>query len=150
MRADEFLKRVEFEPNTGCWLWSGAASSQGYPQVSVSGVRRVGTHVALEIFKGSYVPKGMMACHKCDTPSCVNPDHLFVGTHQDNMDDMNAKGRHHRWNGARAGSGNPRAKLTPEIVASIRQDPRTNRAIAKQYGVGHVLVCYIKNGVHWK
>lgn len=81
------------EPNTGCWLWSLSCPGFGYGRAK----RNIGT--SRNAHKLSYegffdeAPKGICVCHKCDTPACVNPDHLFLGTLQDNNKDRDAKGR---------------------------------------------------------
>lgn len=77
-------------------------------------------------------PPGMHVLHKCDTPSCVAPHHLFLGTQTDNNCDMYRKGRGYE----RSGHKNPRAKLTPEQVASIRKDRRPQHIIAQEFGIG--------------
>lgn len=89
---DRFFKYVHPEPNTGCWLWGGAAWKSGYGMLGVSGKLKKATHVYLQL-AGRPLPEGMLACHSCDFPPCVNPDHLFIGTQQDNLDDASAKGR---------------------------------------------------------
>jgi hypothetical protein len=80
------------EPFTGCWLWQRGTSNGGYPVVRFQGKTYSASHLAL-LAVGIRVPKGMDACHTCDTPLCVNPAHLFVGTRKDNMQDAKAKGR---------------------------------------------------------
>lgn len=82
------------DPSSGCWLWTGAMHSNGYGLMS-TGSRNslVRAHrLALEL-AGVAVPAGMDVCHRCDTPPCVNPSHLFVGSRLDNMRDAKRKGR---------------------------------------------------------
>lgn len=77
----------------GCWFWIGARDRKGYGRISVPPQKKKLVHRATWEMINGPIPKGMLLCHKCDTPSCVNPDHLFLGSHQDNADDMVAKGR---------------------------------------------------------
>lgn len=94
--ADRFWKFVSPEPNSGCWLWEGSTDKRGYGQLRLSssgpGSLAYATHVSLAL-AGRHVPSGKCACHHCDNPPCVNPDHLFIGTQLDNMRDAKAKGR---------------------------------------------------------
>lgn len=83
--------------------------------------------------------------HTCDVPSCVNPDHLFLGTQLANMRDMIAKGR----KVASPGERNGAAKLTAAQVQAIRQDPRSQSTIAKDYKVCQQQISHIKRGAHW-
>ena len=81
-----------------CWLWTGTKLSptdpkRFYGQIWHDGRLRRATHIALELHTGEPFPKGMFACHKCDNPQCVNPDHLFIGTPKDNAVDSSKKGR---------------------------------------------------------
>lgn len=80
---------------TSCWIWTGPRFKSGYGRASQGSKKRRAHRVAYEIFVGT-IPDGMHVLHKCDNPPCVNPEHLFLGTHIDNMRDMEAKGRA-RW-----------------------------------------------------
>lgn len=76
-----------------CWLWTGSKNRSGYGHLKVCR-RYVAVHrISWQIANGKAIPDGLLACHHCDTPLCVNPEHLFLGTHTDNMRDMHAKGR---------------------------------------------------------
>lgn len=80
----------------GCWLWNGTKDGGGYGQISTfRGEAPAKAHRVSWEMRNGEIPAGMSICHKCDTPSCVNPDHLFIGTQADNARDMVSKGR---WN----------------------------------------------------
>lgn len=96
-----------------CWLWTGLVSSKGYGKVTV-GAAVYAHRLAYELAHGP-IPAGMFVCHRCDNPRCVKPAHLFLGTLEDNVADMVAKGRQAR------GSRNHIAKLTEPLVAELRK-----------------------------
>ena len=81
------------EPNSGCWLWEGRVDRRGYGRLKEIGRKFLAAHRLSWTLHRSEIPPGMYVLHKCDTPLCVNPDHLFLGTHLDNMRDMVQKGR---------------------------------------------------------
>ena len=94
MTTGEFKSLVESleENSRGCKLWPFARNGKGYGSVLLNG-KQVRAHRASYILFKSKIPEGFFACHKCDCPPCVNPDHLFAGSHHENMYDMAKKGR---------------------------------------------------------
>ena len=112
---DRFWKKVRKTAEAGCWLWTGSTIKGGYGTIKVNGVVMLAHRVSW-ILAGRELPGSLWVLHDCDTPPCVNPDHLFLGTHQDNVDDKVQKGRSHRPTGEK----NPSAKLTRKQVEEIR------------------------------
>lgn len=138
------------EPNSGCWLWIANAFPSGYGQIKAKGKPRLAHRVSWELYNGP-IPEhdsyhGICVCHKCDNPSCVNPDHLFLGTQSDNVADQVKKGR----TNPPKGESQVNAKLTEADVLAIRADPRTYREIAPDYGITHPHVSDIKNRKRWR
>jgi hypothetical protein len=140
--VEQFYSFAIPEPNSGCWLWL-RGDWNGYAVFR----QRQATHFAWSLKHGRPFPRGMFACHSCDTRICVNPDHIFVGTHHDNMADMFAKGRNPKVNVA--GARNPGATMTEEQVRAIFADPRSSYAIARDYGVRPGTIWRIKTGKSW-
>ena len=91
---DRFERSYIPEPNSGCWIWLGAvAGRDDRPRFRENGIQVYASYTSWRQYKGE-VPAGLQILHRCDNPLCVNPDHLFLGTQQDNVQDMVAKGRH--------------------------------------------------------
>lgn len=127
-------------PESGCWLWGKSWNSAGYGQ-AYRGTKAVGAHrVVWEELIGP-IPAGLDLCHKCDTPPCCNPDHLFLGTRSDNLVDMVRKGR----GNARRGESAGRAVLSDAEVEEIRRDAggSTRAALARRYGVSPATISQI-------
>lgn len=145
--AERFERFVYTEPNTGCWLWGGSCKAGGYGHFGVSHGKIVAAHrVSYGLHIGP-IPECMVVCHRCDTPACVNPHHLFLGTPGDNSADRDAKGR------LAYGERNGRAKLTtPEAVEAHKliDAGLSERAIARRFNVSRGAIRAIKNGVTWK
>lgn len=138
-----FIKNnVAIDTGTGCWNWTGKLNGNGYGRVAVGRGGVLMHRASWEIVNGP-IPKGMGALHKCDNPKCVNPDHIFLGTQEDNMKDMAAKHR------SSCGVRRYNAKLSEEAVRHIREDDRVSSAIAMDYGVSRRLISGIKNLERW-
>lgn len=98
-----------------CWNWTGSTIAKGYGVIGHAGTRLLAHRVSWQEHRGP-IPPGQRVLHKCDNRVCVNPDHLFLGTDQDNMDDMYAKGR----DKPPKGSTNGRSKLEEDEIHKIR------------------------------
>ena len=133
---------VMSEPNSGCWLWVAALDGGGYGQAWDGSKQRRAHRLSWEQHKGE-IPEGLHVLHKCDVRCCVNSDHLFLGTHDDNMADMRAKKRR---NGERASW----PKLTEAQVIEIFNSPEPCPVIAARYGVSRSTPLFIKQGRSWK
>lgn len=134
-----------------CWLWTGRPTRAGYGQLQVNGRHAYAHRFSYELHYGP-IPPGMYVCHTCDVRNCVNPRHLWLGTHLDNIADAARKGKYrNRSAGVRRSVGAKRAKLSPEQVVAIRADRTSStRELATRYGVGREAVARIRRGQTWK
>lgn len=145
--------RIAPDLNSGCWLWMLGLDRYGYGRF-----RGVTSHRASWVAYRGEIPSGLHVCHHCDTPACVNPSHLFVGTASDNMRDMIRKGRQAR--GSRGPGGPPwgkdrlpvQAKLTANDVTSIRQRRAAGEsaaALALVFSVTKQSIRRVVRGATW-
>jgi hypothetical protein len=143
-----FDKKFTSDPKSGCWIWASSRNAKGYGIFWFRG-KMVGAHRASYVLFRGEIPDGQLVLHGCDNPPCVNPDHLFMGTHQDNMDDMAAKGRGEFF---RAGENHRNAKLTSAQVDEIRARYVHGRGakLAREFGVTGQSVGDIIAGRSWK
>jgi hypothetical protein len=119
------------DPGTGCILWSGRSTVNGYGILNWQGRPWLAHRLAWAEVHGP-IPSGMSVLHRCDVRSCVNPDHLFLGTHADNMRDLREKQRQ-------------RARLDHAALEAIRSATGSVHEIAARHGVSFGLVCKIKH-----
>lgn len=160
---DQFWKFVR-RSRKGCWLWTGGTTSDGYGKFQVAGAHSpTGKHftarasrVAWFLSHGAWPPATLQIRHTCDTPLCVRPDHLLLGTVRDNMNDMFDRGREgnrgNRTNHAR-GEQHHWTKLTQKQVLEILKKSRngaTRASLAKQFGVTECAIRDIVKGRSWK
>ena len=128
--------------DNGCWECNSHALSNNYPNLYKDGKNvRTHRHIYEECF--GEIPKGMVVRHKCDNTLCINPEHLEIGTHQDNIKDKVERNRQSK------GEKNGRSKLTKEQVLQIRKDKRMGKEIAKDYNVSEATISLIKNNKMW-
>ncbi len=132
----------------GCWLWTGATDKDTYGVITIRPPKRlVKAHRLSWALTHGPVADGLMVLHHCDTPRCVRPDHLFLGTHLDNKRDEILKGRQV------SGSAHHSAKLTEQQIPEIRRLCRLGVSkveIAKRFGVRSYTIYSIAQGSTWK
>lgn len=149
MTLDErFWFCVVRKSNDECWEWTGTKTNRGYGNIEIDG-HAVGAHRLSYIIHFGEIPPNMDICHHCDNRGCVNPNHLFVGTNMDNVQDKIRKGRQPH------GMNIKLSKLCDDDIPKIRSLYATGkysqREIAKMFGLKtHVSICRIINGTGWK
>lgn len=125
----------------GCWIWKKGRDKNGYGKFLET---QRAHRFSYEAFIGA-IPTGMLVCHTCDNPSCVNPDHLWIGTSQENQKDKMLKRR-------QATGSKIRTTLTPNLAFAAKRDSESgmkNREIAAKYSVSEAQASLLRNGLTW-
>lgn len=136
---ERFLAAFEIDPASGCWNWTRGVDQDGYGQFKPMKAHRYS-------FERAYggLPAGKMVLHRCDNPSCVNPEHLFLGDVLINAQDCAAKNR------TVFGERNQHAKLTDAIVSAIKASDKSGPALAREYGVTRATINKVRRGETWR
>jgi len=140
---ERFWSRVDIRSHGECWEWQGQTAGNGYGFFRLNGKKRPAHRVSWMLTNRQQIPTGMHILHSCDHPPCVNPSHLRLGTHAENMREKAAKGR---------ASGSP--VLSPKDVERIRLlyalGGATQLDLSRQFGVSQSQISLIVNGKAWK
>ena len=141
--ADRFWTKVS--KSSGCWLWTGSVNVDGYAKFGRNG-KWVSAHRVSYELKYGEIPDGMCVCHRCDVRNCVNPDHLFLGTHRDNMEDMAR-------DGSKKGERHHGARLTENQVVEMRlmyaMGQCSQKSLALHFGVSPTTVYRVVRRTGW-
>lgn len=138
--VEDFYKRYKIMDN-GCWEWQYGLTD-GYGRFTFNNKIYLAHRYSYELHIGP-IPNGLYVCHHCDNRKCVNPNHLFLGTHDDNMKDKLSKNR------SAKGINHGLSKLTNAQVLEIRNSNESQINLAKKYNVTKTAICLIKNRKRW-
>lgn len=134
--AERFHEKYVPVPFSGCWIWIGSLDSYGYGLIASGRGPRLAHRVSWELHNGN-IERQTHVLHRCDTPCCVNPMHLFLGSHADNMRDCAKKGR------------SPNLKLNAEQIADIRTKRLKQKEFAQLYGCSRPNISVIQTRKTW-
>jgi hypothetical protein len=151
---------IERLPWSGCWIWMNGDAKNRRHQLIYEGESILAYRLSYMAFVGE-LPDEVLACHRCDVPECVNPCHLFPGTHTENMRDMVKKGRHKGFGNSTdqpsleqrlRGEANTQAKLTEDQVKEIRslRGVESPKKLRERFGISKGHLYRIFNGQKWK
>ncbi len=145
---DRFKKRIKIDKN-GCWIWVGSTNNRGYGTFWNGKVADFAHHFSWEIANHQTIPNGSFILHSCDNPSCVNPSHLRLGSHKDNMEDMLSKGRQRVPKGEESG----RCKYSEKIIRAIRfraANGENTKILEKEFNISRQYLKDIIDRKYWK
>lgn len=154
-KRERFERWWKEDQETGCWNWQGKLLDTGYGQFNLNGDRPVLSHRAAWLIYRGEIPHNPNSaygtyylCHTCDNPQCVNPDHLFLGDQQSNMNDKMAKARHNY--GISRGVNHGNAKVSEGDIRTIRASADSLTTLSKRYGLAKSTVAAIRKRETWK
>jgi hypothetical protein len=147
---DRFMAKVDKQAD-GCWIWTACGHKTGYGRFGLTSTNVEYSHRAAWRLMRGPIPARTLVCHTCDVRLCVNPDHLFLGSHHDNMRDASNKGRVviPRASYCSDQTHQP-AKLTNAQALAIRQSQDSLRVLARRYGVSKSAVHRVRTGVSFR
>ena len=141
------------EDDNGCWVWQPYKDKDGYGKIDlkINGIRScIGAHrVSYATFIGA-IPEGVNVLHHCDNPACINPEHLFLGTQKDNMEDMYAKGRENYLVGESCSWSKLAENKVKVIRATCKYTNLTNKEIGEIFNVKSGTISAVNNRRRWK
>jgi hypothetical protein len=164
--AERFAEKYEIVPWSGCWLWTGSTMANGgYGKITYhqGDQKQMGAHRVSWLLHKGPIPEGLWVLHRCDVPACVNPEHLFLGTAKENIEDCIRKGRNktrpktgrkprvyiRKGRPIQIGEDNHNVRLSWDIVRDIRTHRLTKAEFARVYGVSFKAVWNIWNFKAW-
>lgn len=131
-------------PETGCWLWVGSLTTYGYGRMTFGAKTEFLAHRLSYEQKYGKIPEGKFALHQCDIKCCVNPDHIFIGTQQDNMTDKVKKKRQAK------GESHGMSKLTKDQAVEAKFSDEKPSVLAKKFKCSAVMIRQIRSGHYWR
>jgi len=147
--SDHHLNRYKLKEDTGCWIWTGCVHVKGYGRLKAVGKDWYAHRYFFARLTQTKIPKGAFICHHCDTPTCVNPEHLYLGDQQTNVSDALNRERYHGPKKPTRGEKTPWHKLTEEDVLAIRASSKTQTELAAEYGVGQTTISDVVRRHSW-
>lgn len=155
---ERFWEKVDIGSKNECWNWLGSKHRRGYGHFGAIKKVLYAHRVSWELHFGN-IPDGVGVCHNCDNPSCVNPNHLFLGNQSDNITDAYKKGRinvlegelwHSVHRESKSGESNGFHKLTEEEVRIIKSRKYTSKKLSQMFGVTQGAIYHVLSGRNWK
>lgn len=136
-----------FTRGLGCWIWQGNKLKEGYGRFCFNGMKTRAHRFSYELYCGP-IKNGLLVCHSCDTPACVNPEHLWLGTTKENIRDAASKNR------LSHGESHKSSKITKKTAYEIRGEYARKsigqEELARKYGVSRGCVIGIVKNRTWK